>query len=51
MSFDTSRLSVQTKADIYHAWSLGMAPTQVARTLRLALSTVIAEYVRLDSTT
>lgn len=43
--------STQTKADIYSAYSQGIAPSVVATKLRLALATVIAEYVRLDSTT
>ena len=41
--------SVETKAAIYTAWSRGLPASQVATTLRLAMATVIAEYVRLDS--
>jgi hypothetical protein len=33
---------------IYLAWSHGQPPLQVAKALRLAPTTVIAEYVRLD---
>lgn len=33
---------------IYQAWQKGHAPTVVAKRLRLAMSTIIAEYVRLD---
>ncbi len=33
---------------IYQAWQQGLPPTQVAKALRLVLSTVIREYVRLD---
>ena len=42
-------LSVQTKADIYSAWSNGTSPSTCASTLRLAVTTVIAEYLRLDT--
>lgn len=42
-------LSHTTKADIYSAWSRGLPPIEVAKTLRLAPLTVIREYVRLDS--
>jgi hypothetical protein len=41
-------LSITTRADIYSAWCKGLAPTFVAKTLRLALSTVIKEYISLD---
>jgi hypothetical protein len=33
---------------IYLAWSYGRPPLTVAKELRLAPTTVIAEYVRLD---
>lgn len=38
----------ETMADIYSAWQQGLPPLEVAKALRLAPSTVIAEYVRLD---
>ena len=36
---------------IYQAWERALPPLAVARALRLAPSTVIAEYVRLDDLT
>lgn len=36
---------------IYEAWARALPPLAVARVLRLASSTVIAEYVRLDDLT
>jgi hypothetical protein len=42
-------LSVQTKADICSAYQQGISPMSCATTLRLAMTTVIAEYIRLDS--
>jgi hypothetical protein len=44
-------LSVQTKADIYSAYQQGLSPSTCASALRLAMTTVIAEYLRLDSQT
>jgi hypothetical protein len=41
-------LGLQAKADIYSAWSKGLAPSIAATTLGVALTVVIAEYVRLD---
>lgn len=49
MTFNVCLLSAQTKADIYSAYVQGLPPSQVAKTLRLAMATVIAEYLRLDS--
>lgn len=49
MAFNTSLLSVQTKADIYSAYQQGLSPMTCATALRLAMTTVIAEYLRLDS--
>jgi hypothetical protein len=43
-----NQLSVETLADIYSAWCQALPPTQVAKALRIKLSTVIAEYVQLD---
>lgn len=43
-----AQCTVQTKADIYSAWSKGLPPLEVAKALRLSPQTVIAEYVRLD---
>jgi hypothetical protein len=51
MTFNTSLLSVETKAEIYSAYVQGLPPSTVAKTLRLAMATVIAEYLRLDSLT
>lgn len=49
MSFNTSLLSPETKLNIYSAYQQGLAPSVVAKSLRLAMTTVIAEYLRLDN--
>jgi hypothetical protein len=43
------KLSLQQTADIYSAWSQHLAPTDVAKALRLAPLTIIREYIRLDN--
>jgi hypothetical protein len=40
--------SAEQMDNIYLAWQQGLPPTQVSKALRLVLSTVIREYVRLD---
>jgi hypothetical protein len=43
-----AQLSVETLSHIYSAWCQALPPTQVAKALRIKVSTVIAEYVQLD---